>query len=80
MQERIERWLSYWVAKPISWVIFGIWLALKYTWLGCAWCVNRIRERWNNWRVKAPINGTPVVHAGLPIVVPAKRGSKRQAA
>jgi hypothetical protein len=76
MQERIERWLCYWVAKPISWAIFGIWLALKYGWFRAAWCVNRLREKW----AKRQINGKPAVHDEKPIAVPPKRASRREVA
>ena len=31
MQEGTERLLNYWIAKPLSWAIFGLWLALKFT-------------------------------------------------
>jgi hypothetical protein len=72
MQERIERWLCYWVAKPISWAIFGFWLALKYGWFRAAWCVDRLRERW----AKRQIESKPVVRTELPIVPPTKRARR----
>jgi hypothetical protein len=80
MQERIERWLTFWVAKPIAWAIVGLWLALKYTWVGVAWCASRVRERWMVWRAKPAINGVPVAHAGPTNPAPTRRSSKRQAA
>ena len=73
MQERVERWLSYWVAKPIAWAIFWIWIGLKYSWFGIVWCTNKVREKWTVWRAKRTINGTTVE-------VPVKRTGKRQAA
>lgn len=79
MQERIEIWLAFWVAKPSAWAIFGIWLALKYAWLGAAWCVNRASEKWAAWRAKRNDADKPVVIDDCPIDVPTKR-VKRQAA
>jgi hypothetical protein len=76
MQQRVERWLCYWIAKPTSWVIFGIWLAVKYGWLGIAWCVNRLREKW----AKRQTANKPVVLAELPIVAPSKRAGRREVA
>ena len=72
MQERVEKWLCYWMAKPMSWAIFGIWLALKYAWIGCAWCGHKLRERWKMWRAK----GNAVIHPDSPT----KRANNRQAA
>ena len=40
-QERIEGVANYFVAKPLAWIVYGIWLALVYSWLGAAWCVNQ---------------------------------------
>jgi hypothetical protein len=76
MQQRVERWLSYWVAKPTSWAIFGIWLAVKYGWFGIAWYLNRLREKWT----KRETNGKPAVLAELPIAVPTRRANKREVA
>lgn len=75
MQERVERWLSYWITKPMSWVIFWLWLALKHSWLGAMWCVTKLRERWTAWRAKRAINGS----AQVPFVA-LKRPNKREAA
>jgi hypothetical protein len=80
MQERMERWLGYWIAKPISWSIYGIWLALKYGWRGVAWSVNRCRERWKAWRAKRQIDDKSIVHTERPTAVPAKRASRREVA
>ena len=79
MQERIERWLAFYVAKPIAWAIFGVWLAVKYAWFGVAWCVNWLREKWVAWRAKRQAGDKPTVHAQLPFTAPTRRGGKREA-
>lgn len=79
MQERIERWFSYWTAKPLSWAIFGIWLALRFTWLVAMWCVCRLHERWAVWWAKGKSDEKPV-QAGLTIAVPTKRTTRGEAA
>ena len=79
MQERIERWLTFYVAKPISWAIFGLWIAVKHGWIGVVWCVNRVRERWTTWRAKRRADDEPIVHAQQPFTAPTRRGGKREA-
>ena len=79
MQKRIERWLTYWLAKPISWAVFGLWLAVKYGWFGAAWCVNQVRERWTTWRAKRQAEDKPAIYAELPFAAPTRRASKREA-
>ena len=79
MQERIERWLAFWLARPISWAVFGFWLALKYGWFGAAWCVNRLRARWAARRAKRQADDKAIVHAQLPFTAPTRRGGKREA-
>jgi hypothetical protein len=74
MQQRVERWLSYWVAKPTSWAIFGVWLAVKYCWIVAILCINRLRD---NWAQRQGAN-KPVVLAELPIVAPSKRAGGRE--
>jgi hypothetical protein len=76
MQQRVERWLSYWVAKPTSWVIFGIWLAVKYSWIGAAWCVKRLREKWAQRQGASK----PMVLVELPIPAPSKRARRQEVA
>ena len=80
MQERIERCLTYWLAKPISWAILGILVAIRYGWLGTRWCVNRLREKWTAWWAKRKSDDTPVVQAGLTIAGPTTRAHRREAA
>ena len=93
MRENVERWLNFWVSKPLSWVIFGLWLVLVYTWIGVVWCAGKVREKWTAWRTKGvprdnppaqlvpaePLHVAPSAHAELPIAEPTKRASKRQA-
>lgn len=75
MQEKVERWLNNWVSKPTSWTIFGLWIAVKYTWIGVAWCMTWVHEQWTAWRSKSEphVDSVPVPDA------PAMR-RKRQAA
>jgi hypothetical protein len=80
MRECVERWLTFWAAKPISWAIFAVWIAIKCTWFGGAWSARKARDKWTAWRNKSAINGAPVVCTQPPIPVTSKRGSKRQAA
>jgi hypothetical protein len=49
-QVKIEKAVNFVTAKPLAWVIFGLWLALKHGWLGAAWCAMSLRERWRAWR------------------------------
>ena len=79
MQERVERWLNYWLAMPISWLIFWLWVALKYAWLRAAWCAIKLREKWAAWCAKSKTSGTSAAPAQLPFVA-LKRGSKREVA
>ena len=90
MRENVERWLNFWVSKPLSWVIFGLWLVLVYTWIGVVWCAGKVREKWTAWRTKseprdnpaaqlAPADVAQAAHVELPIAEPTKRASKRQA-
>ena len=80
MQERIERWLSFWLAKPIAWAIFTAWLALKYSWVGAGWCVRRLYEHWRAWRGNNGVSGAPIIHDKLPVAAPTKRASRREVA
>ncbi len=68
MQERVEKWLCYWVAKPISWTIYGVWVAIKYAYAGGARKFSELRERWTAWRAKGQ----------LPISPTTKRASRRE--
>jgi hypothetical protein len=72
MQQRVERWLCYWIAKPTSWAIFEIWLTVKHSWFGAAWCVKRLLEKWT----KRQTVDKPVVHAELPNARPTKRARR----
>jgi hypothetical protein len=76
----VENWLCYWVAKPIAWATFGLWIAVLYTWFAGCWCARKAREKWTVWRAKREINGSNVVATVPSIPLPSKRGSKRQAA
>jgi hypothetical protein len=87
MREKVERWLNFWVSKPLSWVIFGLWLVLVYTWIGVVWCAGKVREKWTAWRTQRrpdeqlanPDHVAQAAHTESPIAEPAKRASKRQA-
>jgi len=49
-QVSIEKAVNFVTAKPIAWILYWLWLALKHGWLGAVWCARWIRERWRNWR------------------------------
>ena len=80
MQESMERWLNYWVAKPTSWTIFGLWTAVKYTWFGIVWLAIWLHEQWTAWRSKSETPADPVLTTEPQILAPTKRSTKRQAA
>jgi len=65
-QIRIEKAVNFVTAKPLAWIIFGIWLALKYGWLGAVWCARWLRERWRAWRSarKEPAAGVELLPNG----------------
>ncbi len=80
MQPKLESWLSYCVAKPIAWAIFGLWIAVLHTWFAGCWCARKAREKWAARRTKREINGSNVGSTVPSIPLPSKRGNKRQAA
>jgi len=49
-QVNIEKALIFITAKPLAWLVYWLWLALKHGWLGAVWCARWIRERWRTWR------------------------------
>lgn len=49
-QVRIEKVVAFVTAKPIAWILYWLWLALKHGWAGAVWCARRLRERWRAWR------------------------------
>ncbi len=57
-QMKIEKAVNFVTAKLLAWVIFGLWLALKYGWLGAAWCARWLEESWRACRSQGQRSGT----------------------
>ncbi|MBM4070259.1 MAG: hypothetical protein FJ271_15085 [Planctomycetes bacterium] len=49
-QVSIEKAVNFVTAKPLAWILYWLWLALKHGWLGAMWSARWIRERWRAWR------------------------------
>lgn len=79
-QERLEGALSFLITKPLAWTIYGLWLAVKFGWLGLVWCVIWLRDKWSAWWAKSTNSDAPVIRTELPITAPTKRVNKREVA
>ncbi len=42
---QIEKFLSYTIAKPLAWLLYALWLAVKFSWRCIVWCARKTRER-----------------------------------
>lgn len=78
MQEKVEQWLNRWVSKPTSWTLFGVWIALKFTWFGIVWLAIWLHDKWTAWWSKNAPHADSCEAPDAPISPVPRR--KRQAA
>jgi hypothetical protein len=74
---RLETAINFITAKPLAWVLYWLWLALKHSWRGVVWCAGWIRDRVSRKASQqstadptSPVNGRP---GCLPKRQPARR-------
>ena len=80
MQNRIETWLSYWIARPVSWAIYGLCIAVMFVYSAGIRGIIWLRQRWVAWRSRR--NAGDKAKAQSPFSTPpnVRGGAKRRAA
>jgi hypothetical protein len=80
MQKVIQSWLCHWLARPLAWAIYGIWLGIRHVCARSAQGFAWVRHRWAAWRARAKASGSTSID--LPLLAPpaARSRSRRRPA